>query len=174
MVIHSFANPVLLQYETACYYLLFHKHPGKDFMKKLLVMFAILTSVSSIGFAAPNLTPMNKAQATNALTDKTITTISAITLDGKIISDSFTGYLGKDGKVSGKMATKPADGPQTDEGKWMIKANGMVCITWDHWNSAKEKCVNLYKLKNALLIMNANLGFESLVLDDGIKSGNQM
>lgn len=143
-------------------------------MKKLLVLFVILTSVSSVSFAAPSLIPMSKPQAVKELSDKTITTISAITLNGKVISDSFMGYFGKDGKTSGKLANKPADGPQVDQGKWMVKANGMVCITWDHWNNAQEKCVNFYKLNNALLIMNLNQGFESLVLDNEIQSGNHM
>ncbi|MDX1901491.1 MAG: hypothetical protein SFW66_05745 [Gammaproteobacteria bacterium] len=143
-------------------------------MKKLLVIFAVLASVSSVSFAAAGLVSMNKAQAIKELSDKTITTISAVTLNGKVISDSFTGYFSKDGKTNGKLATKPADGPQVDQGKWMVKSNGMVCITWDHWNNAKEKCVNFYKLNNALLITNAGHGFESLVLDDEIQSGNQM
>jgi hypothetical protein len=143
-------------------------------MKKLLVVFAVLASVSSVSFAAPNLVSMTKPQAMKELSDKTITTISAVTLDGKVISDSFTGYFSKDGKMSGKMATKPADGPQADQGTWMVKANGMVCITWEHWNNAKEKCVDFFKLNNALLITNADHGFESLVLDSGIQSGNQM
>jgi len=143
-------------------------------MKKLLVLFAVLTSVSAVSFAAPGLVSMNKPQALKTISDKTITTISAVTLNGKVISDSFTGYFGKDGTANGKLASKPDDGPQDDQGKWMVKSNGMFCITWDHWNDGKEKCVNFYKLSNALLIMNARHGFESLVLDEQIQSGDQM
>jgi len=117
---------------------------------------------------------MNKSQAMKELSDKTITTISAVTLNGKVISDSFTGYFSKDGKMNGKLATKPADGPQVDQGTWMVKSNGTVCITWEHWNNAKARCVDFYKLSNAFLITNADHGFESLVLDSGIQSGNQM
>lgn len=142
-------------------------------MKKLLVATAVLASLSSVCFAA-NLTPLNKAQATKEISDKTITTIPAVTLDGKVIPNSFTGYFGKDGTTNGKLATPPNDGPQTDQGKWMVKANGAVCVTWDHWNNGKEKCVNFYKLSNALLIMNTDHGFETLVLDDQIQSGNQV
>lgn len=141
-------------------------------MKKLLVLSIALLSTSSISFAAPSL--MNKLAAMNELSDKTITTISAATLDGKVISDSFTGYFGKDGKMNGKFATKPANGPQTDQGTWKVKADGKVCITWEHWNEGKEKCVNFYKLSNALLIVNMSNGFESLVLNDDMKTGNQM
>jgi len=142
-------------------------------MKKLLFI-AVVTSISSVCFAAPSLVSMNKSQAIKELSNKTITTISAVTLNGKIIPDSFTGYFSKDGKMNGKLATQPADNPQADQGRWMVKSNGMVCITWDHWNNGKEKCVNFYKLSNALLIMNADHGFESLVLDNEIQSGNQL
>lgn len=141
-------------------------------MKKLLLSIALL-SISSMTFAA-TLSPMNKAAATTELSDKTITTISAATLDGKVISDSFTGYFSKDGKTQGKFANKPADGPQTDQGSWKVNADGKVCVTWQHWNNAQEKCVNFYKLNNALLIVNMQNGFESLVLDSDMKTGNQM
>ncbi len=141
-------------------------------MKKLIFAFGLL-SLSAYSYAAA-LSPMNKSQTQNALSDKTITTISAVTLDGKIISDSFTGYFGKDGKVAGKLANKPEDGPQTDAGTWKVKPNGMVCVTWEKWNDAKEKCVSFYKLSNSILLVNNNKGFESLILDDQIKTGNLM
>lgn len=141
-------------------------------MKKLLLSIALF-SLSSISFAT-SLTPMDKSEATTELTDKTITTISAATLNGKVIADSFTGYFGKDGKMKGQFVNKPADGPRTDQGSWKVKNNGEVCVTWEHWNSAQEKCVSFYKLSNALLIVNTNKGFESLVLNSDMKSGNHM
>lgn len=140
-------------------------------MKKSLLSI-VLFSISSLSFAA--LSPMNKSMATHELSDKTITTISAATLDGKVISDSFTGYFAKDGKAQGKFANKPAEGPQADQGSWKVKSDGKVCITWDHWNDSKEKCVSFYRLNNALLIVNASNGFESLILDTDMKAGNQM
>ncbi len=150
----------------------FFFYQGRIAMKKLLLL-PVLLSISTIGFAA-SLSPMNKATATSELTDKTITTISAVTLNGKVISDTFTGYFGKDGKMNGKLASKPADGPQTDQGSWKITADGKVCVTWQSWNNGQEKCVSFYKLSNALLIVNANNGFESLALDNDIQSGNRM
>jgi len=142
-------------------------------MKKQFILSVALLSLSSICFAAP-LAIMNKAAATKELSDKTITTISAATLDGKVISDSFTGYFDKNGKMNGKFQTKPANDPQTDQGSWIVKADGKVCVTWQHWNSGKEKCVNFYRLSNALLIVNMNNGFESLVLNDDMQTGNKM
>src|SRR5579872_3053267 len=98
-------------------------------MKKLFSLPILFLSLSSFSFAA-SLSTMDKSAATAELTDKTITTISAATLNGKIISDSFTGYFSKDGKTTGKFANKPGDGPQADQGSWKVKSDGKVCVTW--------------------------------------------
>ena len=143
-------------------------------MKKLFVIFALLAPVSSVVFAATNLVSMNQSQTTKAISDKTITTIPAVTIDGKVISDIFTCYFGANGKMNGKFAAKQADGPQVDQGTWIVKPDGMMCTTWEHWNHAKEKCVSLYKLNNALLFADSDLNFKSLVLNSEVKSGNQM
>jgi hypothetical protein len=140
---------------------------------KRLILSLLLLPLTSISFAM-SLTPLNRSAATSEIADKTMTTISAATLDGKVIADSFTGYFGKDGKMMGKFANAPTDGPQSDQGTWLVKSDGKVCVTWQHWNNAKEKCVALYKLSNALLIVNASNGFESLVLASDLKPGNQM
>ncbi|HSW76797.1 MAG TPA: hypothetical protein VLG50_07115, partial [Candidatus Saccharimonadales bacterium] len=150
---------------TLRYYFIVFTISGKEAMKKILFLSAILLSASSVCFSAP-LSTMNKSATSAALTDKTITTISAATLNRKIISDSFTGYFGKDGKMKGTFANKPADSPQTDQGTWKINSDGKVCVTWEHWNDGKQYCVVFYKLNNALLIVNAaNNDFESLVLN---------
>lgn len=140
-------------------------------MKKLLSLSILFLSTSSF---AVSLTPLDKSAATAELSGKTITTISAATLDGKVISDSFTGYFSQDGKVKGKFVKKPAEGPVADEGTWKVNDDGKVCVTWSHWNHAQEKCVDFYKLANALLIVNGDNGFESLVLTRDIKSGNHV
>lgn len=142
-------------------------------MKKIILASLVLFTTTSISFAG-SIYSMNKMQAKNTLNDKTITTISAITLDGKVIADSFTGYFSNDGKVMGKLANKADGSPQTDNGMWKVNNKGMVCITWEHWNNAKEKCVNFYKLSNAILITNGDKGFESLILNDQIQTGNQL
>lgn len=142
-------------------------------MKRLLIANAVLMlSVSSMSFAT-SVSSMDKSAVMDALGDKTITTISAATLNGKVIPDSFIGYFNKDGKMHGKFAKKPPEGaPQNDKGTWMVKADGQVCVTWEKWFHGKEQCVYFYKLSNALLITNTDNGFESLVLDADIKSGN--
>jgi hypothetical protein len=131
-----------------------------------------MLSVSSINFAA-SISSMNKSEVMAALRDKTMTTISAATLNGKVIPNSFTGFFGKDGKMNGGFANKPEDAPQNDKGTWQVKDNGEVCVHWEQWFNGKERCVYFYKLSNALLIINTDKNFESLILNTDLKSGNQ-
>lgn len=142
-------------------------------VKKLFLISAMLFSITSVSFGA-SLTSMSQSEAQNALSDKTITTISAATLNDKIISDSYTGFFSKDGKITGKFAKKPANDPQKDTGTWQVKNDGQFCVTYQHWNNGKERCVLLYKLDNAILVVNSNNGFESLILNKDIKSGNKV
>lgn len=143
-------------------------------MKKYLALAGALLLAPSLCFAGNNMTQMSKDEVTNALADKTITTISAATLSGKVVNNTFTGYFSKDGKAMGSFGTKPENDPQTDTGTWKVNSDGMFCFKWDHWDSGKEKCVAIYKLSNGLLVINSDNGFESMILSDQIKSGNQM
>ncbi|MCW8450348.1 hypothetical protein [Legionella quinlivanii] len=141
-------------------------------MKRISIA-AVLLSVSSCALAA-TLTSMSQSEVSDALGDKTLTTISAATLNGKVLPDSFTGYFAKDGKMMGGFAQKTADAPQNDKGTWRVKEDGSVCMTWEHWFNAKEECVYFYKLNNGLLAVGADQNFESVILNSEIKSGNQL
>lgn len=132
-----------------------------------------LIFVSSLGYAA-TLTSMKKDEVMTTFSDKTVTTVSAATLDGTVISDSFTGYFSKDGKATGKFANKPNNNPQNDTGTWKVNPDGKFCFKWDHWDNGKEECVSIYKLSNSYLIINEDNGFESLILSKDIQSGNSM
>lgn len=112
--------------------------------------------------------------AASSISDKTITTISAATLNGRVIPDQFIGYFSKDGKITGKFMTKPNDAPQNDTGAWKVENNGKLCFKWNNWDANKEKCVSFYRLDNAVLVVNENNGFESLILKNDIKSGNSL
>lgn len=144
-------------------------------MKKLVVLSAVaLMSVSSLCFGA-SLQSLNNKQVTQTLSDKTITTISLVTLNGKIVNNSASVYFSKDKKVSGKFADKPESDQQTDEGTWSVKSNGTLCVAWQHWNQAHPICVAGYQLKNALIFVNADTQkLETLILDENIKDGNQV
>jgi len=144
-------------------------------MKKLTtISAALLLSFSTISFGA-SINSMNKDQTTQALQDKTIKTASLSTIDDKVVDNSFTGYFGKDGKIKGTFAKKPAKEPQSDEGTWMVKDDGSFCVTWKHWNHVKPLCIATYQVSNGLIFINSDSNeFVSLALLDGIKSGNQM
>lgn len=141
-------------------------------MKKALLLSAALLAFSSASIAS-SLTSMSSGQVKQTLADKTITTIPATTMGNQIIDNSFTGYFNQDGTVQGSFATKPSDTTQTDKGTWKIQSNGAMCVKWDNWENAQERCLTLYKLKNALLIVGP-YGFETLILSKDIKSGNQL
>lgn len=144
-------------------------------MKKLVVLSAAaLMSFSSLCFAAP-LQSLNEKQINQTLENKTITTISLITLNGKLVNNRASIYFSKDNKVNGKFSNKPDNDPQTDEGSWSVKPNGTLCVTWQHWNQAKPICVAGYQLKNALFFVNTDTQkLETLILDENIKDGNQV
>lgn len=142
-------------------------------MKKLLALASTLLLVPSLSFAG-TLTSMNKDEVISAISDKTFTTISAATLNDKVIADSFTGYFSKDGKMSGKFEKKPEGSPQSDTGTWKVNSDGALCYKWEKWDNGKEECVAVYKLSNGLLVVNSSNGFESFILDKSIKSGNSL
>lgn len=142
-------------------------------MKHFLALIGTLLLAPSLCMAG-TLNSLKKDEVTSAFSDKTITTISAATLNGKIIKNSFTGYFSKDGKAVGSFETKPDNEQQTDTGTWKVNSDGLFCYQWDHWDANKEKCLSVYKLNNGLLVINDQGGFESMILADQIKSGNQM
>lgn len=142
-------------------------------VKRLTYLSSLVVFLPALA-TAQTLSSLNKDEITSAFSDKTITTITAATLNNQLISDSFTGYFSKDGKMVGKFASKPQDQPQDDSGTWSVKPEGMLCYKWDHWNAAKEKCASVYKLSNGLLVVNGQNGFESFIKLSDIKSGNQV
>lgn len=145
-----------------------------DLMGKKLLLTALLFSFSSLTSAA-TLTSMTSSQAKKAFTDKTITTVSKVTLNGKLIDNTFTGFFNKDGTMVGKFATPPDNGgAQSSKGTWKVQSNGQFCPTWKEWFDGKTRCVTFFKLKNAILVVGPENNFETLILDDNIQNGNQM
>lgn len=142
-------------------------------MRNSLALLAILLLAPSLCLAG-SLNSMGKDEVVSAFSDKTITTIPAATLNGKVIKNTFTGFFSKDGKATGAFETKPSDDPQTDTGTWKVNADGLFCYKWDHWDGGKEECVSMFKLTNGYLVINDQNGFESMILSELIKPGNQM
>lgn len=149
-------------------------YKGLNYMKKIKLAAVIaLCSMSTVSFAA-TLHSMDKNHVMKAFEDKTMTTIQTITMNQALVPNTISVYLAKDGSLSGKLANKPDNDPQTDAGKWVVKSDGKLCATWQHWNQGKETCVMAYNMKNGVLFINTNNSFETFVLADSIKSGNQI
>jgi hypothetical protein len=141
--------------------------------KKVSTLCSFIVFIPALA-SAGTLKSMDKDEVTTTFKDKTITTISAATLNNEVISDSFSGYFANDGKMLGKFASQPKDQPQDDTGTWNVNSEGKLCYKWDHWNSGKDKCAAIYKLSNGLLVINDQNGFESFILSANLKSGNQV
>ena len=142
--------------------------------KSYLLSAVVLLSLSTATFGA-TLKSLNKAEATKELEGNTITTVALATINDNLVTNAFTGYFGKDGKMQGQFANAPENQPQKDQGTWTVKADGTTCSNWDQWNNKQPVCFSVYKLSNGLLFINSeNKKFLSLVLQENIKPGNQM
>lgn len=143
-------------------------------MKKWIICLSLLMGLSSLSYGA-SMQSLDKEKVQKLFENHTITTISTVTLNGKIAKNTFTGYFAKDGKMTGQLASKPDSLPQGDKGEWKVKDNGELCVKWEHWESAKEVCMDIYDTKNMLIFINVGTGkFESAALLEHFKEGDQM
>jgi len=142
--------------------------------KLILVISTLLITLSSLAYGL-SIQSLNKLQVINTLQNKTIVTIPLITLNNELINNTFTGYFDKNNQLQGRFSAKPDNDPQSDQGKWLVEADGTLCATWQHWHQGKPVCVTVYKLENGLLFVNKkSKKIETVVLDANIKSGNQL
>lgn len=141
--------------------------------KSLIAACAILVAVTSLSFGA-TLNSVNKDQVKQAFVDKTFTSVPVAHLDGQSIGNTFTGYLDAQGKTWGKFAHKPANAPQTDEGAYIIKDDGALCLTWQHWFKGKQFCVYTYNTNNAYIIVGDNNSFHTVFMKSAIQQGNHI
>lgn len=143
-------------------------------MKKWILGLGVMMAVSTVSYGA-TLQSLDKEKVTKLFENHTLTTISTVTLNGKLARNTFTGYFAKDNKMTGQLGSKPDNLPQGDKGTWNVKSNGELCVKWDHWESAKEVCMDIYETKNMYIFVNvANGKFESAALMDNFKEGDQM
>ncbi len=143
-------------------------------MKKWMLGVGLMMFVSSVSYGA-SLQALDKEQVKKLFENHTLTTISTITLNNKLAKNTFTGFFGKDGKMTGQLASKPDTYPQGDKGVWKVKDNGELCVKWDHWEAAKEVCMEIYQTKNMAIFVNVATGkFESAAVLDHFKEGDQM
>jgi hypothetical protein len=143
-------------------------------MKKWMLRFGLMMAVTTASYAV-TMESLGQEKIKKLLENHTMTTVSMITLNGKMVNNTFTGYLSRDGKIVGQLADKPGAARQGDKGTWTVTANGLFCVKWEKWQDAKETCANVYETKNMLIFVDATTGkFESAVPLEHVKEGDQM
>lgn len=136
--------------------------------KSAAILFATLTAVTSLG-AGATLNSINQDQVKQAFVNKTFISAGTARLDDREIANIFTGSMDDHGKIHGKFFHKPSHAPQTDQGVYAIKADGQLCITWQHWQGGKEFCVYAYNTTNAYVLVDINNVFHIVFLKNDIK-----
>ena len=140
-------------------------------MKKQLAVFAALVITSSLSFGA-TLNSINQDQCKQAFVGKTFTSVSTAQPNGK--NNSVIVYMDDKGKIQGKFADKPANAPQTDQGIYSIKEDGLICITWQHWFKGKEEHVYAYNTQNDYIMVDNNNIFHLVIMKSAIEPGNHL
>lgn len=137
------------------------------------VLLAALLTTSSVSFAM-SLDSATQDQVKQMYVNKTFKSISTAQLNGKTVDNMFTGYLDDKGNMWGKFAHKPTNAPQTDQGTYMVKDDGALCITWQHWMDAKQFCIYTYETDNAYLIVGDNKVFHTAIMKNTFQDGKHI
>ncbi len=142
-------------------------------MKKTALLFIASLSLTTASFGM-TLHSMSKKQVTNAFVNNTVVTIPTANLNGQTIQNTVFVYLDNQGHIFGKMKSKPVNAPQTDQGTYVIKHNGTMCITWQHWDHAKTIHAHFFNTKNAYVAIDNNKVFHTAFLKAQIQHGNHL
>lgn len=144
-------------------------------MKKtavFIILLAILavSSFSTLCFGV-TLHSMSKNQIKQALVNKTC---GVDNLNGRTIANFFSIFMDDQGNILGKMAHKSANEPQIDKGVYVIKKDGTLYITWQHWDEAKKVCLHMFNFQNAYISVDCNNKFHIAFMKNAIQSGNHL
>lgn len=141
-------------------------------MKKSAV-FIVFTATLALSASCFGITlhSMSKNQIKQALVNKTC---AVNTLNGRAIDNAFSIFMSDQGTILGKMARKPVNEPQADKGTYLIKADGTLYITWQHWDDAKKVCLHIFNFQNAYISVDCDNAFHIAFMKDAIQSGNHL
>ncbi len=141
-------------------------------MKKSVGLLMI-TAMSTASFGL-TLHSMGKTELAKAFENKTATSISIVKLDNKMIQNTITVFLDGKGHISGVMAQKPNNEPQKDQGTYLIKPDGAMYITWQHWHHATPIQAYFFDTKNAYVVIDSNPVFHTVFLKSEMKTGDHL
>ncbi|MFI5343997.1 MAG: hypothetical protein ACHQUC_07235 [Chlamydiales bacterium] len=144
-------------------------------MKKitLKILFASFLFISSSSYGAM-LQSMTKDQMERAFINKTCVSVPIDNLNGQTIHNTFSIYVDNQGTITGKMSLKPKDEPQTDKGAYTIGNDGIMYITWQHWDSGKQLSAVFFETVNAYIGIDSDNIFHTVFMKEDIQSGNQL
>ncbi|MCX7120964.1 MAG: hypothetical protein NTZ67_04215 [Gammaproteobacteria bacterium] len=142
-------------------------------MKKTAALLVTLTTLSTVSFGL-TLHSMKKAQVIKAFVNNTATTIPTASLDGKMIQNIISVFLDKKGNIFGRMESKPENEPQSDQGTYIIKNNGTLEITWQHWDNNKTLHAHFFNTKNAYITIDNDTVFHTVFMKAQIQAGNHL
>jgi hypothetical protein len=145
-------------------------------MKKIVSITAFAglgLAISTVSFGA-TLNSLSKEQLVSAFVNKTSVSIATDNLNGKTINNTFSMFLGDQGRIIGRMSVKPAHEPQTDTGVYSIDNDGTAYITWKHWDGAKKLCFHVFNTENTYISVGCDHVFHTAFMKDAIKPGNQL
>ena len=137
------------------------------------VMLVALLATSSMSFAM-TMNSISQDQVKQAFVNKTFTSIATAQLNGQSVENSFTGYMDDKGNTWGKFAHKPTDAAQTDQGTYVIKDNGLLCPTWQHWMGGKQFCVDVYETNNSYVLISDTNVFHTVFMKNAMHTGKQL
>lgn len=141
-------------------------------MQKIILSLLVFFMFSAAH--AVTMTSMTKEQVAQTFNGKTLVTIPLSTIENKLVADSITIYFDQSGKATGHITVKQDNVSQDDQGKWQVKDDGALCITWEHWTSNQPFCDYVYNANNSVIFINGTGDFVSLALKRDIQLGNQM
>lgn len=141
--------------------------------KQSVVLFSGCLAVSSLCLGA-SLNSADKSQVTEAFVNKTFVSVPIANLNEQSIDNTFTGTLDDQGHIWGKFSKKPASQPQKDQGTYVMKDDGQLCLTWQHWNNGKEFCVYTYSTDNAYIIVDTKNMLHTVFMKSQMQAGNKL
>jgi hypothetical protein len=141
-------------------------------MKKSILLVAMV-GMSGSAFSA-TLESLTKEQFVKAFVNKTSVSIPADVFSGQSMSNTFSLYLDDKGHMKGRLAVKPKNEPQVDEGVYTIEADGTGYFTWNHWYNKKKLCFQLFEAENAYISLECDKVFHTVYLKNSIKAGEQI